>query len=55
MFPIDERMGARAFLASPYVHDVDRPSFDCFPPDTVSADSTVFIHVPVKEEGECAR
>jgi predicted transcriptional regulator YdeE len=38
------------FQASPYVHDAKRPSYDYFPPNTVSADSPVFMHVPVKEK-----
>ena len=38
------------FPNSLYVHDVKRPSFDYFPPNTVSADSPVFMHVPVKEK-----
>jgi predicted transcriptional regulator YdeE len=37
-------------LASPYVHDVKKPSFDYFPPNTVSGDSPIFMHVPIKEK-----
>jgi predicted transcriptional regulator YdeE len=43
------------FQASPYFHDVNRPSFDYFPPNTVSADSIVFMYVPVKEKGRIQR
>ena len=34
---------------SPYEPDPGKPGFECYPPDTATADSPVFIHIPVRE------
>jgi len=36
--------------ASPYVFDAKKPSYDYFSPNTVLANSPVFMHVPIKEK-----
>ena len=38
--------------ASGYGKDESRPTLDCYPPDTVSDDSPMFICIPIAERAE---
>jgi len=40
------------FPSSPYEHDEPKPLFEHYPPDTATAESPVFLHVPIRLKGE---